>query len=75
MAKSYIDGRGWKYKVMGDLAGTFKARYQKPNKTGDIGWKGVAALPRRYSLNAAQEDLDLYAAKKGMQVITEGGKQ
>lgn len=36
--KSYIDDRGWKYKVKSGIGkDAFKARYQKPEKTGDSG--------------------------------------
>ena len=43
MPKKYIDSRGWKYQVMPGLGeNTFKARYQRPEKQGDGGWKGVA---------------------------------
>lgn len=48
MPKKYIDSRGWKYQVMPGLGeNTFKARYQRPEKQGDVGWKGVAAVPWR----------------------------
>lgn len=61
----YIDERGWKYKVMGGIGrNSFKARYQKPEKHGDTGWKGVAALPWRETAEEAQVDLDEYARKK-----------
>lgn len=46
MPKKYIDSCGWKYQVMPGLGeSTFKARYQRPEKHGDVGWKGVAAVP------------------------------
>ena len=64
--KKYIDSRGWKYKVMGGLGeSNYKARYQKPEKSGNIGWKGVAALPWRKSFDEAQADLNALAEKKG----------
>ena len=57
--KKYIDDRGWKYRVMSGLGeNTFKARYQRPEKNGDIGWKGLAAVPWRETREAAQADLD-----------------
>ena len=69
MSKKYIDSRGWKYKVMGGLGkAAFKARYQKPHHQGDVGWKGVAAVPWRQSREAAQTDLDQLAEKKGWKV-------
>ena len=66
MAKKYIDSRGWKYQVMSGLGeNSFKARYQRPEKQGDAGWKGVAAVPWRGSREEAQTDLDQMAEKKG----------
>lgn len=66
MRKKYIDSRGWKYQVMGGLGdNVFKARYQRPEKHGDIGWKGLAAVPWRRSREEAQADLDQLAEKKG----------
>ena len=50
MSKKYIDSRGWKYQVMSGLGeGAFKARYQRPEKHGDVGWKGLATVPWRGS--------------------------
>ena len=44
MPKKYIDSCGWKYQVMSGLGeNSFKARYQRPEKHGDVGWKGLAA--------------------------------
>lgn len=66
MGKKYIDNRGWKYKVMGGLGdNTFKARYQRPEKQGDVGWKGLAAVPWRRTRAEAQADLDQLAERKG----------
>lgn len=45
----------------------FKARYQKPDKSGEIGWRGLTALPWRSTFEEAQTDLDDYARKKGWQ--------
>jgi hypothetical protein len=60
--KTYIDKRGWRYKVMGGLGGSdFKARYNKPGK---IGWKCFTVLPWRNSFDEAQADLNTYAGKK-----------
>lgn len=62
----YIDDRGWKYKVMGGIGGDrFKARYQKPDKRGDDGWHGLAAVPWRETFDEAQADLNVLAVKKG----------
>ena len=66
----YIDSRGWKYRVMPGLGGEqYKARYQKPGKSGDTGWHGVASLPWRSDRDAAEVDLYEYALEHGMQVI------
>lgn len=63
--KKYIDERGWKYKVMSGLGeSTFKARYQRPEKAGSTGWKGLTAVPWRESFDLAQSDLNTYAKKK-----------
>ena len=65
MPKKYIDNRGWKYQVMPGLGeNTFKARYQRPEKNGDIGWKGLAAVPWRGCREEAQKVLDHLAVKK-----------
>ncbi len=64
--KKYIDNRGWKYQVMPGLGeNCFKARYQRPEKHGDSGWKGLTAVPWRGSREEAQTDLDQLAEKKG----------
>ena len=64
--KKYIDNRGWKYQVMSGLGqDTFKARYQRPEKHGDVGWKGLASVPWRKTFEEAQADLDQLAEKKG----------
>ena len=70
--KSYIDDRGWKYKVKSGIGdGAFKARYQKPDKEGDNGWKGVSALPWRKTFDQAQADLNELAKKKCWREWTE----
>lgn len=64
--KKYIDNRGWKYQVMSGIGpDTYKARYQKPEKHGSNGWKGVAAVPWRKTAEEAQADLDRLAKEKG----------
>ncbi len=64
--KKYIDKRGWKYQVMRGLGeDSFKARYQRPEKHGDTGWKGYARLPWRKTFEETQADLDALAATKG----------
>lgn len=66
MTKKYIDSRGWKYQVMSGLGSdTYKARYQRPEKQGEDGWKGLATVPWRQTCEEAQADLDQLAAKKG----------
>lgn len=62
---TWTDARGWKYRVMGDLAGTFKGRYQDNKHSGDFGWKGMRQMERRETFDEAQADLNLYAKKKG----------
>lgn len=64
--KKYIDERGWKYKVMSGIGEkpAFKARYQKPEKSGSTGWKGLTALPWQPCFDLAQADLNAYAKKK-----------
>lgn len=64
--KTYIDSRGWSYKVMSGIGqGCYKARYQKPDKHGKVsGWKGFSRLPWRESFDKAQDDLNEYAKKK-----------
>lgn len=63
-AKKYIDGRGWKYKVMLGRA-FFKVHYQKADKTGPDGWKCVRNLPWSFTPEGAQEVLDNLAREKG----------
>lgn len=66
MPKKYIDNRGWKYKVMSGIGDdTFKARYQRLEKQGDVVWKGLASVPWRRTREEAQADLDQLAEKKG----------
>lgn len=70
--KNYIDKRGWKYKVMSGISGnTFKARYQKPEKSGSSGWKGLTTVPWRDNFDDAQADLNAYAKQKDMNEWTE----
>lgn len=64
-ATMYIDSRGWKYRVMPGLGGVFKTRYQRPEKTGETGWKSYSALPWRQTEEEAQADLDYCARIKG----------
>lgn len=70
----YIDARGWRYRVMQGLDGSWKGRYRKPDKpwqksrADDVGWKNVAALLWRKTQEEAERDLAEYAKCKGMQV-------
>lgn len=64
----WTDRRRWKYKVMGDLAGTFKGRYQDDKHSGSVGWKGMRQMERRKRFDEAQEDLNKYAKQKGWEV-------
>lgn len=64
--KTYMDERGWLYKVMGGLGeSNFKARYQKPEKKDGVGWKCIGYLPWRKSFDEAQSDLNALAKSKG----------
>ena len=67
MSKKYIDARGWKYQVMSGIGSdpAFKARDPKPEKQGDVGWKGLAAVPWRQTREEAQADLDRLAKENG----------
>lgn len=59
------DQRGWKYRVMEDLAGTFKGRYQDDKHSGAFCWHGMRQMERRENFDQAQEDLNRYAKSKG----------
>lgn len=64
--KKYIDSRGQKYQVMGGIGpNTYKARYQKADRSGSDCWHGVRSLPWRNTAEEAQSDLDAMAEKKG----------
>lgn len=64
--REYIDSRGWKYRVMSGLGeNTFKARYQRPEKHGNVGWKGLTSVPWRKTFEEAQADLDALAEDRG----------
>lgn len=64
--KTFIDNRGWMYKV-GSRIGSdaFKAKYKKPDKAS---WKCHGQVPWQDSFDKAQEDLNAYANKKGWMV-------
>lgn len=63
--RGYIDERGWKYMVMGGIGQNYKARFQRPEKHGFTGWRGLAAVPWRETRDEAQADLDQLAAERG----------
>ena len=61
--KTYIDERGWKYRVMSGIGeDAFKGRYNKPYKTG---WKGMPQLEWCKTFDKAQSNLNAYAKSKG----------
>ena len=64
--KKYIDDQGWKYRVMFSFVdGAYKVQCQKPERHGDIGWKGLRAIPWRLTPEDAQADLERLAKAKG----------
>lgn len=62
------DYRGWNYKVMRDLAGNFRARYQKPGHEPNVGWKSCKQFNPRKTFIEAQMDLNDYAKAKNFKV-------
>lgn len=61
--KTYIDERGWKYRVMSGISGsTFKGRYLKPGKSS---WHCMRVLSWQNNFDEAQADLSAYAKKMG----------
>lgn len=65
--KTYIDSRGWRYKVMSGLGeSNYKARYQKPGKSG---WKCMTNMEWRKSFDEAQSDLNSMAKIKNWNEI------
>lgn len=62
---NWKDTRGRKYKVMKDVTGAYKGKYQDNKHMGDAGWKGMEQLGLRESFDKAQEDLNQLAASKG----------
>ena len=70
-----MDCRGWRYRLMQGLDGSWKARYRKPDAPGkkrpdDVGWHGVSALSWRKTAEEAEQDLAEYAKKKAMRIYT-----
>lgn len=65
--KTYIDSRGWKYRVMPRLGkSNLKAIYQKP---GTSSWKWVEDFEWCESFDDAQSDLNEYAKSKGWEEL------
>ena len=62
----YEDSRGWKYKVMEDLAGKFCPRYQKPGKNS---WKTCHGFSHVENREKSEAALAAWAEKKGMKVV------
>lgn len=74
MDKKYKDSRGWKYQAMGGIVdNAWKARYQRAEQRGHVGWKGVDSLPWRESREKAQADLERLAGQKGRTEWDGGG--
>ena len=71
MLAVYVDRRGWKYKVMPDLAGKYAPRYHKPESAPEVGWKICKAFTHRDSLKESERDLKAWAMKKGMTATVE----
>lgn len=67
MSRTYVDARGWKYKVCPGLGNReFKGRYQDAKHKGEwTGWKCMKNLPWRQTEAEAQADLDAMAKSKG----------
>lgn len=64
--KTYVDKRGWKFRVMSGIGeNTYKARYQDNKHTGSSGWRGSGMAPWRESFDEAQSDLNKLAKSKG----------
>lgn len=64
--RKYIDARGWKYQVMSGIGeNRYKARFQRREKCGDSGWRGLGAVSWRETRDEAQADLDKLAEENG----------
>lgn len=65
---TYIDKRGWKFRVMPGLGeSNYKTRYCK-TEWDDSKWRCLTVLPWRKTAQEAEEDLKAYAEKHGMKV-------
>lgn len=62
----YIDKRGWRFTVMCNRRGAWKACYNKPDRNI---WMSVDALLWRENLEDAERDLEAYAASHGMKKV------
>lgn len=69
MAIIYEDRRGWRYKVMPDLAGKFCPRFHKPESGPDVGWKTCKSFQHRNTREESELDLEGWAMRKGMNVV------
>ena len=65
----YEDRRGWRYRVMMDLAGKYCPRFHKPESAPEVGWKCCKAFSHRDTREEAERDLDGWAMRKGMTVV------
>lgn len=64
--KTYIDNRGWKYKIKSLLGGeTYCGMYQNNKHTGESGWHRMKQLPITDLFDKAQSNLNEYAELKG----------
>lgn len=64
----YKDKRGWRFTVMCNRRGAWKACYNKPDRNI---WMSVDALSWRDTREEAESDLAEYAARHDMQVVEE----
>lgn len=72
MGVIYRDKEGSLYKIMPGIgADTYKGRKSKIGQAGGYGWKCMASLPWRDSMEDAETDLAEYAAKHGLQKVAE----
>lgn len=62
----YKDDRGWAYKVMPDLAGNYRARYNKP---GTNRWKSCLNFKPKANCYEAADDLKAWAEQKGFKIF------
>ena len=69
MSRTYMDNRGWMYRVMEEIGGTcYKGCYSWPGRGS---WHGLWQLPWRETREEAEADLDRLAAERGWTVWME----